>query len=209
MSRYSLLLFAIMFLASACVAINGGNLREVENESLGKVRRKISINFSNYSVIRDIKGRERRGEAKLIVEGHMLGDSNFFLTTQSLNGEQDLHLRFRTVTLESDVALWKKIANALYFGASMMTLTAIPYYHRVKRRLEVEVIRHNRVLKRYSYRDYFVLFSWLFAAPFWRISDYGDYWYGKTEVENEVDTNLVRHFLLDLRKDFFYAAKKH
>lgn len=190
-------------LVTSCIATRGSTKYDYIDELLlPEVSRKISINFSNFSVIRNKKGKERSASIKPIVEGYMLMNSEYFLTIQSIQGEEDLFFRFKTVTHEDELSFIRKAPEYLYLTASLLTLTLIPFYDRTYRRLEVEVIQQGKLLKRYKYKDYFVRVSWFGMLPWWRISDYNDFFYWETEANRAVDHNLVNRFLADLRNDF-------
>ena len=166
------LLTVSLTLLSSCIASRGSTKYDyLEDRLLPSVSRKISINFSNFSVIRNKKGKEKSASIKPVVEGYMLSNSGYFLTIQSIQGEEDLFFRFKTVTRESDLSFLSKAPEYLYLTASLLTLTLIPFYDRTYRRLEVEVIQQGRLLKRYKYKDYYVRVSWFGMLPWWRISD--------------------------------------
>ena len=203
MIAQSLCLAVSLLMMSSCVASRGSTKYDYIDELLlPDVGRKISVNFSNFSVIRNKKGKEKSASIKPIVEGYMLSNSGYFLTIQSIQGEEDLFFRFKTVTRESDLSFWSKAPNYLYLTASLMTATFLPFYERTYRRLEVEVIQQGKLLKRYKYKDYYVTASWILLLPWWRISDYNDFFYWETEASRAVDHNLVKRFLADLRNDF-------
>ena len=202
-AQFFLCLMLTVTLTASCIASRGSTKHDyLEDRLLPSVSRKISINFSNLSVVRNKKGKEKSASIKPIVEGYMLSNSGYFLTIQSIQGEEDLFFRFKTVTPESELSFLSKTPEYLYLFASMITLTAIPFYDRTYRRLEVEVVQQGKLLKRYKYKDYYVRASWFGLLPWWRVSDYNDFFYWETEASRAVDHNLVNRFLADLRNDF-------
>ncbi|MFK7823348.1 MAG: hypothetical protein AB8G05_04275 [Oligoflexales bacterium] len=202
-AQFFLCLTVCLNLTASCIASRGyTKVDYLEDRSLPGVSRKISINFSNLSVVRTEKGKEKSASIKPVVEGFMLSNSGYFLTIQSIQGEEDLFFRFKTVTLEKDLSFLAKAPKYLYLTASILSLTVIPFYDRTYRRLEVEVIQGGKLLKRYKYKDYYVRVSWFGMLPWWRVSDFGDFFYWETEASRSVDHNMVNRFLADFGKDF-------
>lgn len=203
-------LLAALLLLNSCVTFQGAYKDHNKASRFGPITQKISVNFKNTSIILDEKGRSRPGVENPIVQGHILMNSGFFLTTQSINGEEDLHFRFQTINYDDEYGFFNNFFNGLYLGASFLTLTAIPFYFKDYRRLKVDVVQRGNVLKSYFYKSYNVLFSWLLAAPFWRPSDFGDYWYKHTEYTKVLDAYLINEFLKEFYRDFMPkpAARK-
>ena len=196
-----LLFLAVVFLQVSCVTLKGGYTDSIPKSRA--VFQKISVNFSNEVIILDKHGKARPGLEQPIVKGHFLVDSGFFLTTQSLPGEEDLHFSFQTVSYSDEYGFsGKKLLNGVYLGLSFLSATIIPYYYKDWRRLKVDVMKYGKVLKSYFYQSNNLLFSWLFALPFWRPSDSGDYWYERTEKTIDLDRYLVGRFLQDFHRDF-------
>ena len=203
-----LLVFSFVFALHGCIAINGTTFQETSSDDMLPPKRKISVYFTNQSFEISGQGMKVASSRKPIVEGYMLNESGYFLTTQSIPGEEDLSFRFKTTTRTGKNSLLSQMADKVYLGLSLVSLGIIPYYTRVYRTLQVKVIQKKKTIKRYRYTSYIVRMVGIFAYPFKEKSDKGDNsWSGETVAMKESDKNIVSKFLEDFHHDFLTQKK--